>query len=71
MLKKGLLSGYENFNILKPNTWSSLKVAAMVLILGRRMNREDSGIRESPAVKRKVLSLKKFWKKKNLFCFIE
>lgn len=27
----------------------------MVLILGRRMNREDSGIRESPAVKRKVL----------------
>lgn len=32
----------------------------MVLILGRRMNREDSGFRESPAVKRKVLSLKQF-----------
>ncbi len=28
----------------------------MVLILGRRMNREESGIRDSPAVKRKVLS---------------
>lgn len=35
-----------------------MKVAAMVLILGRRMNREDSGIRDSPAVKRKVLSNK-------------
>lgn len=27
----------------------------MVLILGRRMNREDPGFRESPVVKRKVL----------------
>uniref|UniRef100_A0A8C1AX64 Kelch-like family member 24b n=1 Tax=Cyprinus carpio carpio TaxID=630221 RepID=A0A8C1AX64_CYPCA len=29
----------------------------MVLILGRRLNREDSGVRESPAVKRKVLEM--------------
>ncbi|KAL7387367.1 hypothetical protein ABVT39_022604 [Epinephelus coioides] len=29
----------------------------MVLILGRRMNREDSGIRDSPAVKRKVFEV--------------
>lgn len=34
-----------------------MKVAAMVLILGRRMNREESTIRNSPAVKRKVLEV--------------
>lgn len=34
---------------------SVLKVEAMVLILGRRIIREDSGIKDSPAVKRKVL----------------
>lgn len=40
---------------LKVGRTSTLKVAAMVLILGRRLNREDSAIRDSPAVKRKVL----------------
>ncbi|KAI1883001.1 hypothetical protein AGOR_G00240730 [Albula goreensis] len=29
----------------------------MVLILGRRLNREDSGVRDSPAVKRKVFEV--------------
>lgn len=44
----------------------------MVLILGRRMNREDSGIRESPAVKRKVQLLIQLQKKRiNLFDFTE
>ncbi|KAK0131015.1 Kelch-like protein 24 [Merluccius polli] len=33
------------------------KVADMVLILGRRLNREDSVSRESPAVKRKVFEV--------------
>lgn len=32
-------------------------LTAMVLILGRRLNREDSEVRESPAVKRKVLDV--------------
>lgn len=32
----------------------------MVLMLGRRLNREDSGIRDSPAVKRKVQSKKRY-----------
>lgn len=42
------------FHIFAYFLTATLKVAAMVLILGRRINREDSGIRDSPAVKRKV-----------------
>lgn len=34
--------------------------AAMVLILGRRLNREESGVRDSPAIKRKVCHLQAF-----------
>ncbi|TTX55689.1 Acetylcholine receptor subunit delta [Bagarius yarrelli] len=38
-----------------PQAASNLPV--MVLILGRRLNREESGVHESPAVKRKVLEM--------------
>lgn len=40
----------------KRRCWSDSH-AVMVLILGRRLNREDSGVRDSPAVKRKVLEM--------------
>ena len=47
---------------LKVERRSTLKLAAMVLILGRRMIREEPGIRDSPAVKRKVLWNKRFYR---------
>lgn len=52
-----LISAEAPFSSVVYKALGLIGLKAMVLILGRRLNREDSGVRESPAVKRKVLEM--------------